>query len=133
MLAELERRCFSQPWSEAMLTEELYNSQARFLTAVYDGGVLGYIGVQEICGECCITSVAVFDEYRRLGVGSALLDAAENGARSRECEFITLEVRVSNAAAVSLYEKRGYQRMGVRPGFYTLPDEDALIMTKVLE
>jgi len=130
-IAELERRCFSQPWTVAALTEELSNPQARFLAAV-QGGVIGYIGVQEICGEAYITNVAVAEESRRMGVADALLKSAEDGAAKRGCAFITLEVRAGNHAAISLYKKRGYEQTGVRKRFYSLPDEDAFIMTKSL-
>jgi GNAT superfamily N-acetyltransferase len=68
----------------------------------------GYIGVQEICGEAYITNVAVFANHRKNGVGRLLLKTAQNGARARKCEFITLEVRVSNVPAISLYESEGY-------------------------
>ena len=128
-IAELEKLCFSRPWSVASLREELTNPQAHFLAAVIGGKTAGYIGVQEICGEGYITNVAVFPEYRRQGVASALLDKAAEGARSRDCDFLTLEVRTGNEAAVSLYKRHGFGPAGIRKGFYEAPAEDALIMT----
>ncbi len=131
-IAQLERECFSSPWSENALEQELSNPQAHFLCAVCDGIVAGYIGVHEIVGEAYITNIAVFSDYRRRGLGERLLQAAQNGAAERECEFITLEVRKSNGAAVSLYRKHGFDIAGERRNFYTAPVEDALIMTKNL-
>lgn len=129
-IAELEMLCFSAPWSEASVREELSNSTAHFLTAVSDKMVLGYIGVHEICGEAYIANVAVHPDYRRLGLGERLMQTAYDGAKERECEFITLEVRKSNAPAIALYEKQGYNIAGERKNFYTDPVENGIIMTK---
>ncbi len=129
-IAEIENRCFSMPWTEKSLSDELDNENAHFLAAVFDGKVIGYVGVIEICGEADITNVAVLPEYRRCGIGEKLMKAAENGAVLRKCDSITLEVRVSNPAAISLYNKNGYKQAGIRKGFYEKPKEDALLMTK---
>ena len=129
-IAEIESRCFSMPWTEKSLSDELDNENAHFLSAVFDGKVIGYVGVIEICGEADITNVAVLSEYRRCGIGEMLMKEAENGAIERNCENITLEVRVSNTAAISLYNKSGYKQAGIRKGFYEKPKEDALLMTK---
>ena len=131
-IARLERECFSSPWSETALLEELSNPQAHFLCAVCDGVVAGYIGVQEIVGEAYITNIAVFSNFRRQGIGEKLLQSAQNGATERECVLITLEVRKSNVPAIALYEKYGFKTVGERKNFYVSPKEDALIMTKDL-
>lgn len=131
-IAEIESRCFSMPWTEKSLSDELENENAHFLAAVFDGKVIGYVGVIEICGEADITNVAVLPEYRRCGIGEMLMKEAENGAVLRKCDSITLEVRVSNTAAISLYNKSGYKQAGIRKGFYEKPKEDALLMTKYL-
>ena len=128
-VAELETICFSSPWSPAALGEELSNEQAHFLTAACDGEVVGYIGVQEICGEGYITNVAVFPAYRRQGIAEKLIHSAIDGAKKRNCSFLSLEVRKSNAAAISLYNKCGFQTVGERKNFYADPTEDAAIMT----
>ena len=128
-IARLEIVCFSQPWSENALAEELKNENSHFLAAVSDR-LLGYIGVQEICGEAYITNVAVFAEYRKSGIGRALLKAAYSGAQMRNCEFITLEVRESNLAAIALYESEGFEKAGIRKNFYSLPAENGVIYTK---
>ena len=129
-IAALEQECFSQPWSQAALEEELYNPQASFIVAEDgEGGVLGYAGLHVILDEGYIANVAVEEAARRHGVASALLDvycrfAAVNLA------FLTLEVRKSNAPAIALYEKHGFQQAGLRKGYYQHPREDALIMTR---
>jgi len=128
-IAILEKECFSQPWSENALSDELKNDNSHFLVAVCDK-VMGYIGAQEICGEAYITNVAVFDKYRKLGVGRALLKVACDGAKSRNCEFITLEVRESNLPAIALYESEGFEKAGIRKNFYSSPTENGVIYTK---
>lgn len=128
-IAKLEKECFSQPWSENALSDELKNENSHFLVAVCDEAA-GYIGVQEICGEAYITNVAVFEKYRKLGIGRALIRAACDGAQSRSCEFITLEVRESNAPAIALYESEGFEKAGIRKNFYSSPIENGVIYTK---
>lgn len=132
-IAELEKVSFSVPWSENGLRAELENETAHFLVAITDKKVLGYIGVHEIFGEGYITNVAVFPEYRRLGIGEALIDAATCGAIDRNCDFISLEVRISNTPAIELYQKQGYNVVGKRKNFYSNPTEDAYIMTRHLK
>ncbi len=132
-VASLERECFSRPWSEKSLREELDNTQAHFLCAVVGGCVVGYIGVQEIAGEAYITNVAVSEKFRRRGIAGRLLEEAERGARERGCALITLEVRASNASAKALYIKRGFKKVGTRKNFYSDPHEDAEIMTKLFD
>lgn len=129
VIARLEKECFAEPWSETALAEELANPDSHFLVAVC-GEVAGYIGVQEICGEAYITNVAVFNKHRKKGIGRMLLKAAEEGAKSRNCDFITLEVRVSNSPAISLYESESYEKVGLRKNFYASPTEDGAIYTK---
>ncbi len=128
-LARLETECFSSPWSENALSQELENQNSHFLVAFSDR-VLGYIGVQEICSEAYITNIAVFNEFRKKGIGRKLLDSAINGAKSRNCEFITLEVRESNKNAIALYESENFEIAGLRKNFYTEPVENGIIYTK---
>ncbi len=128
-IAEIEKLCFSAPWTEEGIAEELDNENAHFLVAQSGKKVLGYIGVHEVCGEAYIDNIAVHPDYRRLGLGERLLQTAQKNAFSRKCEFITLEVRKSNEKAISLYKKLGYQTAGERKSFYTNPAEGAVIMT----
>ncbi len=132
-IAELEKRSFSVPWSEDGIRSELQNDTAHFIVAVANDNALGYIGAHEICGEAYITNVAVLPEYRRLGIGEALIAAATEGAKTRDCDFISLEVRISNTPAIELYKKQGYNIVGERKNFYSNPTENAYIMTKLLK
>ncbi len=128
-VANIEKVCFASPWTEEGIAEELKNPLAHFLVAVGEE-VMGYIGVHEICGEGSITNVAVLPNFRCNGIGKALVSAAINGAKERNCEFITLEVRKSNFPAISLYSSLGFEQVGLRKNFYSSPTEDAVLMTK---
>ena len=126
-LAALERACFAEPWSEAGLVEELTNPAAVFRVAVEGDTVLGYVGMHHLVDEGFITNVAVYPAARRRGVARALLAELAAYGTSHGLYRITLEVRVSNAPAITLYEGAGYVRDGVRPAFYRAPTEDAAI------
>ena len=127
-LAQLERACFAAPWSAEGLAEELDNPHAVFRVAVDDaGGVLGYVGMHHLVDEGFVTNVAVDPAARRQGVARGLLAALAAYGVEHGLYRITLEVRVSNTAAISLYESAGYRLDGVRPGFYRNPTEDAAI------
>ena len=129
-VAALERLCFTTPWTEAMLEEELYNDTASFIVAQRDDGeVLGYAGLHVILDEGYIDNVAVRPEYRRQGVADRLLDVFCRFGQAR-LAFLTLEVRPSNTAAVALYEKHGFAEAGRRKNYYENPTEDALLLTK---
>ena len=128
-IAEIERECFSAPWSEKSLSEELGNDNSHFLVAILNDEAVGYIGIQSICSECYITNVAVREKYRQQKIATQLIDRAFRDAILRNDEFITLEVRKSNRAAISLYSKFGFKIDGERKDFYSSPKEDAHIMT----
>ncbi len=129
-IALIEKECFSAPWSQDGLISELSNDGAVFLTAVIDGEIAGYMGMHIVLDECYIANVAVKPQFRRQGIADKLLSRAEKEAMDKGCAFISLEVRVSNAPAIALYEKRGYVSLGERKNFYSDPTENALIMTK---
>lgn len=127
--AAVERECFSAPWSEDMLAQELYNDGASYILAVAeDGAVLGYAGLNVVLDEGCIEKVAVKGQYRRMGVADALVDAFVRFGRAH-LAFLTLEVRASNEAAIGLYLKHGFEQVGRRKNYYTGPREDAVLMT----
>ena len=116
-VAELERMCFSTPWNEAMLEEELYNDTASFIVAEgEDGSVLGYAGLHVILDEGYIDNVAVRPSCRRMGLGDRLLDVFIRFGQAN-LAFLTLEVRPSNTPAVALYEKNGFKEVGRRPNY----------------
>ena len=131
-VAELERVCFSTPWSRNMLAEELDNACSAFLVALdaEDGSVVGYAGLLVIADEGYITNVAVRPESRRGGVAGQLLDVFLKFAAANQLAFLTLEVRESNYAAIALYGSRGFRAVGRRKNYYEHPKEDAIIMTR---
>lgn len=130
-IAELEKRCFSDPWSRRMLAEHLENECAATIVAQgEDGTILGYAGLLTILDEGYITNIAVRLEYRRQGVASQLLDVFTRFAQGNHMAFLTLEVRDTNAAARALYAKHGYEEVGRRKNYYDHPKEDAIIMTR---
>ena len=129
-VAEIERECFSSPWSENALREELGNENARFFVAENKNEILGYCGMHVIFGECYITNVAVKEKHRGQGIATALMRKLEEVMINENGDFITLEVRESNFNAISLYEKLGYKKVGTRKNFYSNPAENAILMTK---
>ena len=130
-VAELERICFSAPWSRNMLAEELDNALSAFLVALDgDGKVVGYAGLQVILDEGYITNVAVRPEWRRRGVAGKLLQVFLDFAQANRLAFLTLEVRESNYGAIALYGSRGFRGVGRRRNYYEHPREDAVIMTR---
>ena len=133
-IADIEKQCFSTPWTVPMLEEELDNLCACFIVAEgEDGSVLGYAGLHVAVDEGYIDNIAVREEYRRQGVGEALLGEALLGAFIRfgreKLAFLTLEVRPSNEPAIRFYMKHGFAQVGRRKNFYSAPREDALLMT----
>lgn len=128
--AEIEKECFSSPWSAEGLQSELSNPSAEFYVLETEGTVAAYMGMHIVLDECYIANVAVKKAFRKKGFGKALVENALSVAAEKGCSFITLEVRVSNLAAVSLYEKCGFLCLGERKNFYSQPTENALIMTK---
>jgi len=129
-VAELERICFSVPWSRKMLAEELDNLLSAFLVALDDSGkVVGYAGLQVVLDEGYITNVAVRPECRRQGIAGKLLQVFLDFAKGNQLAFLTLEVRASNYDAIALYGSRGFRSVGRRKNYYEHPREDAIIMT----
>lgn len=132
-IAELEKSCFSDPWSENSIRSELHNVLSLWLVAVSDGTLVGYIGSQSAAGESDMMNVAVSPDYRNHGVATALIDALIGELKKRDMDALTLEVRESNTSAINLYEKLGFTTVGVRPNYYFHPREHALIMRKELK
>ena len=128
--AALEWQCFSSPWSEDALAEELKNPDAFFVAAEEDGAFVGYAGMHCPMGDCYIDNIAVAPAARRRGVARELLAALDRLAGERGLYRVTLEVRASNAPAIALYESAGYIREGIRPGFYRKPTEDAVLYSR---
>lgn len=129
-IAAIEALCFSTPWSENAFFCELKNPLSCWIVALDGKTVAGYVGSQAVLNEADMMNLAVLPGYRRHGIGLQLVEALTNELRSQGVHSLTLEVRVSNASALALYEKLGFVTVGRRPRYYTRPQEDALILRK---
>lgn len=129
-ISKLEEQTFSMPWSADSFLEMISKEDARYYVAERGGQLLGGCGVLMIAGEGNITNVVIVPEARNQGIGTAMLQHLMQEGDREGLTAYTLEVRVSNAAAIHVYEKLGFVSAGVRPGFYEKPTEDALIFWK---
>ena len=129
-IAQLEKRCFSDPWSEKSIASELENPLSVWLVAVDGGQLIGYVGSQTVLGETDMMNLAVAPEARRQGTGRALVLALVDALTEKGSHSLMLEVRVSNTPAQKLYESLGFSQVGRRPKYYVNPREDALILRK---
>lgn len=132
-IEELEKQCFSQPWTREQLISQLPDEQHEFLAALHEGRPVGYVGMMCVLDEGYIANVAVSPDWRRQGIGDALIAELLRRAVSRELAFVTLEVRAGNEAAKALYAKHGFVPVGLRKKYYASPTEDAVLMTKFLK
>ena len=129
-MAEMEKQCFSLPWSYQAVKGELQNPAARYIGAFTGGKLAGYAGIQVVLDEGHITNIATAPETRRRGVADTLMRALLAFAAERGLAFVTLEVREGNIPARKLYEKYGFAVVGRRKGYYDKPKEDAILMTR---
>ena len=129
-IAQLEKRCFTDPWSEKSIASELENPLSLWLVAVDGGQLIGYVGSQTVLGETDMMNLAVAPEARRQGTGRALVLALVDALTEKGSHSLMLEVRVSNTPARTLYESLGFSQVGRRPKYYVNPKEDALILRK---
>ncbi len=132
-VAELEKLCFSDPWSENSIASELTNSLSFWLVAEEKGMVLGYVGSQTVLGETDMMNIAVHPDYRRRGIAVFLVEALIGGLKERGSHCLTLEVRESNAPAKALYASQGFIQIGLRKNYYRNPRENAVILRKEWE
>lgn len=132
-IAELEKDIFSMPWSRESLLHELEGTHgAHYIVAAHESIVVGYAGFWQVFDEAHITNIAVKKEYRRKGIAFRLMAEMDALCQRLGILYQTLEVRVSNEAAIHMYEKTGFVSAGIRPGYYEKPQEDANIMWKKL-
>lgn len=133
-IEELEKLCFSLPWSRQALISQLPDDMHMFIAAIDDDGlVLGYVGMMYVLDEGYISNVAVSPEHRRLGIADSLISDLVEKANKKELSFLTLEVRKSNVPAIELYRKNGFSEVGLRKNYYAKPTEDAILMTRFLK
>lgn len=125
----VEKQSFTLPWTrEAFFNELNHNEYAVYLVIEDDGKIAGYCGAWIVIDESHITNIAILPEYRGQKLGEALLRKMIEISVSMGVVRMTLEVRVSNAVAISLYEKLGFQKGGIRKRYYTDNQEDAYVM-----
>jgi ribosomal-protein-alanine N-acetyltransferase len=126
----IERRSYPTPWSRSMFASELAKPSSVSLGAVEaeTGELVGYLVISRYVDAWHVMNVAVVPERRRQGIASALFDRLFEVTGNDGRRGYTLEVRISNEAAIKLYERLGFQSRGVRRGYYTDNREDALIM-----
>ncbi|HHY68647.1 MAG TPA: ribosomal protein S18-alanine N-acetyltransferase [Bacillota bacterium] len=127
----IENQSYPTPWSRRAFESELkHNLYAHYFVARHEEEIVGYFGMWVILDEAHITNICVNPKYRRQGIGEQMLRFAFDKAKELGASQMTLEVRVSNHAAQNLYRKLGFEERGIRKGYYTDNNEDALIMTK---
>ena len=131
-IANLEMLCFSDPWSENSIASELDNRLSCWLVAEEQGTVAGYVGSQSVLDMADMMNIAVAPDFRRQGIAEQLILALIDKLKENGIIALLLEVRVSNAPAIALYEKLGFELVGRRPRYYHNPREDALILRKEL-
>ncbi|QAY66887.1 ribosomal protein S18-alanine N-acetyltransferase [Paenibacillus protaetiae] len=131
---EIEQEAFATPWTSDAFTNELTNNMfAKYIVMESGGELIGYGGMWVIVDEAHVTNVAIRSDCRGQGFGRLLMSELQHKAVFYGAERMTLEVRVSNTVAQNLYRKLGFEPSGVRPGYYSDNNEDALIMWAELE
>ena len=131
-MAALERSCFSLPRTEEMFSRWVWAEDRVILCALEGETLAGYADFQYVLDEGYIGNVAVGEEFRRRGLGRALVQALLREAERRSLSFLTLEVRRSNTAARALYAACGFAAVGEQKKHYEKPTEDAILMTAYL-
>jgi ribosomal-protein-alanine N-acetyltransferase len=130
--AELERKYFSEPWSESSMQLLCTDEYPSFAICSEDGKLLAYLSAAKSVDELQIINVAVREELRGQGLGKLLMSAADEFCRENALVSISLEVRESNERAISMYTRCGFFCAGVRKNFYRKPTENAVVMIKNL-
>lgn len=129
---QIEEEAFSLPWSIESYLGELRNQFANYRVCDVEGQIAAYAGIWVVFEDAHITNVAVGAKYRSMGMGKALMRAAENIAREKKALRILLEVRPSNTVARKMYSELGYMETGLRQNYYSDNQEDAILMTRFL-
>ena len=130
-LAEIDKACMSVPYSVSMFRNELENNTC-YLGAFCDGVLVAYGGMWLVADEGQITNIVVMESHRRKRIGDKILKELERFAKEEGATVLNLEVRESNQGAISLYEKNGFVRDGLRKNYYKSPTENAVLMSKII-
>lgn len=129
-IALLEKLCFNDPWSENSIASELGNRLSLWLVALDGDKVIGYVGSQTVLGETDMMNIAVHPDYRKQGIGTALIVGLIGALEQRGSHSLMLEVRASNERAISVYKRLDFFEVGRRKNYYRNPKEDAMILRK---
>ena len=128
-IVAIEKASFSNPWTRQMYVRELENPDVSFLYVLrFPDQIVAFCAFWLVLDEIHINNLAVRNEYQGRGLGTALLEHALQAGARRGAERATLEVRRSNAPALRLYERLGFEVAATRPNYYVSPPEDALIL-----
>lgn len=128
-IVEVEHASFTTPWSREAFYNELYNNKfAVYIVLEEDNKIIGYCGTWLVIDEAHVTNVAILPEYRGRRLGEALMVKLMTVAKAKGARTMTLEVRVTNHTAQSLYRKLGFQNGGIRKNYYADNQEDGLVM-----
>ena len=128
-IMEVEKQCFTLPWSREAFYNELHQNRfAHYLILEEEGNVIGYCGAWLVVDEAHITNIAVLPAYQGRGLGKVLLTSMMEECKLRAIERMTLEVRESNLVAQSLYRKLGFVEGAIRKNYYSDNQEDAIVM-----
>ncbi len=125
---EIERVSFPLPFSENLFQMELDLKIAHMMVAKSGADVLGYLDFWHVDSEMHVINIAVGQQARQQGVGTALMTYLIDYGRKKQVERIFLDVRESNQAAIQLYKKHDFEQIDVRKGYYQDNEEDALVM-----
>lgn len=126
----IENENFSVPWTETGFFSFLIRQDAMFLVAEENEQIRGYCGVVTVLDEGDITNVSVDKKYQGQGIGKALVQGLIEKTMEAGVTTLHLEVRESNAGAIALYEKMGFEKVGVRKNYYEAPTEDGVLMSR---
>lgn len=124
----IENETFSRPWKEHDFLSAINGEDNIYLVVEEEGQILAYCGLWGVIEEGHINNVAVKKEFHKRGIASKMLKELIERGRKKGLESFTLEVRIGNVNAIRLYEKLGFEKIGIRPSFYDKPREDGLVM-----
>lgn len=129
--AKVEAECFNDAWSEDSMRSTIEGRASLYVGCLVDGSFAGYCGTQVVLDEGEILRIAVLEEYRCCGLGSALLEGLWE--RTPQVRLWALDVREHNEPAQALYRKYGFVPVGIRKKYYHQPEEDAVLMQRIVE
>ena len=130
-LFKLSEKVFSSAWSEKSFFNDSKNPDSKYVLAFSDGVLIGYASYLKVLDEAQITNVAVLKEFRRQRIATEMIEFLIEEAIAQRINFMSLEVRSQNIAAISLYKKFGFTEVGLRKKYYQKPEDDAILMELV--